>query len=130
MPDVTTTSCNETPCIMTNNIPSTMKAIKVNGNKAAVKSDVPLPKLRDTYVLCKVETIALNPTDWKHIKGKLAAPDGTAGCDFAGTVVEIGKGVTKDLKPGDRVAGTTNGSNASNKEDGWYVPTHCVEDKC
>ena len=44
--------------------PSTMKAIKtVEGHKAELQ-DVPLPKLRDDYVLVKVNAVALNPTDW------------------------------------------------------------------
>lgn len=42
--------------------PSTMNAIKmVEPQKAEVKQ-VPLPKLRDDYVLVKVEAVALNPT--------------------------------------------------------------------
>lgn len=41
-----------------------MKAIKtVDGHKAELQ-DVPVPKLRDDYVLVKVKAIALNPTDW------------------------------------------------------------------
>lgn len=72
-------------------LPSTMKAIAINGNKAKV-SEISLPKIRPTYLLAKVEAIALNPTDWKHINGKRAAENGLAGCDFAGTVVEVGSG--------------------------------------
>lgn len=72
-------------------LPSTMKAITINGNKAKV-SEISLPKIRPTYLLAKVEAIALNPTDWKHINGKRAAENGLAGCDFAGTVVEVGSG--------------------------------------
>lgn len=105
---------------MASNVPSQMKAITINGNKAKV-STRSLPKVRPTYVLCKVDSIALNPTDWKHINGKRAAPDGTSGCDFAGTVVEVGPQVTKSLKPGDRVAGTTHGSNESQPEDGCFA---------
>lgn len=41
-----------------------MKAIKiVEGNKAELQ-DVPVPALRDDYVLVKVNCVALNPTDW------------------------------------------------------------------
>ena len=29
--------------------------------------EVPLPKLRDDYVLVKVNCVALNPTDWYRI---------------------------------------------------------------
>lgn len=44
--------------------PSKMKAIRtVSPGKAEIQ-EVPLPKLRDTYVLVKVTYVALNPTDW------------------------------------------------------------------
>lgn len=98
-----------------------MKAITINGNKAKVSSNVPVPKLRPTYLLTKVDSIALNPTDWKHINGKRAAPNGRSGCDFSGTVVEVGSDVTKSLKPGDRVAGTAHGANYSQPEDGCFA---------
>lgn len=71
--------------------PSTVKAITINGNKAQV-AEIKLPKIRPTYLLAKVEAIALNPTDWKHINGKRAADNGLSGCDFSGTVVEVGSG--------------------------------------
>ena len=98
-----------------------MKAITVNGNKAKVSSDVPVPKIRPTYLLAKVDAIALNPTDWKHICFKIAAPNGISGCDFSGTVVEVGSEVTKSFKPGDRIAGTTHGANFSQPEDGCFA---------
>ena len=44
--------------------PSTMKALKVVSTGKAEIQEVPLPKLRDDYVLVKVHNIALNPTDW------------------------------------------------------------------
>ena len=43
---------------------SSMKAIKVVGHGKAEIQEVPLPKLRDDYVLVKVRAVALNPTDW------------------------------------------------------------------
>lgn len=43
---------------------SIMKAIKVTGRGTIEIQDVPLPKLRDDYVLCKVNRVAVNPTDW------------------------------------------------------------------
>lgn len=97
-----------------------MNAIVINGNKASI-SRISVPKTRPTYVLCKVDSVALNPTDWKHINGKRAAPNGLSGCDFAGTVVEVGSDVTKPLKAGDRVAGVCHGGNFSNPEDGCFA---------
>lgn len=49
---------------MANSVPTTMKAIVINGNQAKVSSNVPVPKIRPTYLLAKVDSIALNPTDW------------------------------------------------------------------
>jgi hypothetical protein len=43
---------------------SIMKAIKTIANHQAQIQDVPLPTLRDGYILVKVNAIALNPTDW------------------------------------------------------------------
>lgn len=106
---------------MSTSVPSTMKAITINGNTAKVSSNVPVPKMRPTYLLAKIECVALNPTDWKHISGKRAAPNGISGCDFAGTVVQVGQQVTKSFKPGDRVAGVAHGANYSQPEDGSFA---------
>lgn len=105
---------------MSKSLPSTMKAVVINGTKAKV-ADVPLPKIRPTYLLAKVDSVALNPTDWKHISSKRAGEGSISGCDFAGTVVEVGPEVTKSFKPGDRVAGTTHGANFSQPQDGCFA---------
>lgn len=99
--------------------PSSMKAIKVVEAGKAEIQDVAVPKLRDDYVLVKVEAVALNPTDWKHID-YLANPGATVGCDYAGVVEEVGSKVQKDFKKGDRIAGFTHGVNSANKEDGCF----------
>lgn len=46
---------------MSSQVPQKMKAITVNGNTAKV-SEIPVPKLRPTYILAKVDAVALNPT--------------------------------------------------------------------
>ena len=99
-----------------------MKAIIVTDKTATVKSR-PLPSLRPTYLLVKVNSIALNPTDWKHISRGLAAkPDGSiSGCDYAGTVVQVGDGVTKSFNVGDRVCGCAHGCNQSQPDDGVFA---------
>jgi hypothetical protein len=44
--------------------PETMQAIKiVSAGKAEVQT-VPVPKLRDHYILIKTSRVAINPTDW------------------------------------------------------------------
>lgn len=42
----------------------TMKAIKIVGAGKAEIQEVPLPRMRDDYVLVKVKAVALNPGDW------------------------------------------------------------------
>jgi len=44
-------------------LPKTMKAIKVVEPGKPEIQDVPLPKLRDDYILVKVKAVALNPYD-------------------------------------------------------------------
>jgi NADPH:quinone reductase-like Zn-dependent oxidoreductase len=59
----------------------------------------------------------------KHIHIAALSQQGrgcTVGCDYMGTVVEVGPKVTKDFKPGDRIAGFTHGVNAVEKEDGCF----------
>jgi len=98
-----------------------MKAIVSFGPKdARLVSDRPVPKLRDDYILVKNHSVALNPTDWKHIDF-LATEGALVGCDFAGTVEEVGKDVTKSVKKGDRIAGFTHGVNKVEKEDGSFA---------
>ncbi|KAK3653409.1 hypothetical protein LTR56_004613 [Elasticomyces elasticus] len=74
----------------------------------AVIRPIPLPKLRDNYVLIRTVAIALNPTDWTTLDAK--GDDGTiVGCDFAGIVEEVGSAVTKSFKKGDKVTGLAHG---------------------
>ncbi|EME42459.1 hypothetical protein DOTSEDRAFT_134111 [Dothistroma septosporum NZE10] len=96
-----------------------MKAIKiVDGHKAELQ-EVPVPALRDDYILCKVHCVALNPTDWKHID-KVGKPGSTVGVDMSGMVLEIGDKVTKEWQVGDRIATFVHGGNESQKEDGAF----------
>ncbi|KAK3669776.1 hypothetical protein LTR78_010349 [Recurvomyces mirabilis] len=86
-----------------------MKAITATRTKAHL-STLAIPTLtKPTDILVRVATIALNPTDWKHIAFSISQPNSIAGCDFAGTVVAIGSGVTKALEVGNRVAGAVHG---------------------
>lgn len=100
------------------------ESLQCTGPDQASLVDTELPKLRPDYLLVKVHAVALNPTDWKHIKG-IPTAGATIGCDFAGTVVSIGDEVTKSFKPGDRVAGFTHGVNAVQPEDGAFGE-YCV----
>ena len=78
------------------------------GTGQAVLEAIPIPKLRDDYILVRSVAIALNPTDWTTLDA--IGDDGTiVGCDYAGIVEEVGPGVKKDVKKGDRIAGFAHG---------------------
>ena len=89
---------------------TTRKAIQIQGaGEAKFVEDVPLPSLRDDFILVRTEYVALNPTDFMHIDQQ-ASPGAIVGCDYSGVVEEVGKAVTNNLKKGDRVAGFVHGS--------------------
>ncbi|RAK98093.1 zinc-binding alcohol dehydrogenase family protein [Aspergillus ibericus CBS 121593] len=97
------------------------KAIIVTSPKqGGLVTDRPIPTLRDDYLLIKVVSVALNPTDWKHI-AFLAPPGALVGCDYAGIVEEVGPAVKKSFKKGDRVCGFVHGANAVQHEDGTFA---------
>lgn len=97
---------------MANGVPDTMKAMIIESRGKAAIIDSPLPKLRDGLILVKTTAVAVNPSDWKHIDFMwVGNPTGTRpGLDYAGVILEIGPGVDKNLKVGDRVCGICNGS--------------------
>jgi NADPH:quinone reductase-like Zn-dependent oxidoreductase len=87
---------------------STQKAVvHVSKGVSELRTDVPLPKVQDNFIIVKTKAVALNPTDWKSIENS-PSKGAIAGCDYAGIVEEVGNGV-KDLKVGDRVAGFARG---------------------
>jgi NADPH:quinone reductase-like Zn-dependent oxidoreductase len=82
----------------------------------AILTSIPVPKLRDDYILVKTVAVALNPTDWQTLD-ETFKPETTRtlfGCDAADIVVEVGKNVTRDFKPGDRIAGVAHGGPSPN----------------
>jgi NADPH:quinone reductase-like Zn-dependent oxidoreductase len=91
---------------------SANKAIVVASPGNAEIREVPYPVLpQDDYLIVKVLAVAINPTDPGHIDmtGEHSCEGCYVGCDMSGIVVEVGPGVTKDFKKGDRVAGGCNG---------------------
>ncbi len=100
---------------------SQQKAIVIKSRgDARLVPDTPIPKLRDDYILVKNAAVAINPTDWQHVDGE-GKPGATVGCDYAGTVLEVGNNVTKKFAQGDRVCGFIHGSNGNNYEDGAFA---------
>jgi NADPH:quinone reductase-like Zn-dependent oxidoreductase len=106
-----------------------MKAIIWTGTRAEL-SNRPLPRLRPSYILVQVASVALNPTDVKAITDKRAARDGLLGSDFSGTVLKVGSQVTKPLKVGDRVFGFAHGANSDEAEDGAWAEVIAAKGDC
>ncbi|KAI9729631.1 MAG: hypothetical protein M1818_008478 [Claussenomyces sp. TS43310] len=89
----------------------------------ATLGSVPVPKLRDDYVLVRTVAVALNPNDWQTLDDPFrpGTTRSLLGSDAAGTVVEVGKAVTKSFKLGDRIAGMSHSGNDLNPEDGTFA---------
>jgi NADPH:quinone reductase-like Zn-dependent oxidoreductase len=86
-----------------------VKAIRQNvlgGPEVLEVVEVERPEPAPTEVLVRVRTAGVNPVDWKtRTNGAfLGSPPFTVGWDVAGTVEEVGRGVTR-FAPGDRVFG-------------------------
>ncbi|KAJ5634646.1 Protein TOXD [Penicillium herquei] len=100
---------------------TTQKAIVVTEpGKVSLVTDRPIPALRDDMILVKTVAVSVNPADWKSIEA-FAPPGALTGCDFSGTVEAVGHGVKKAWKKGDRVCGTSHGSNIVQQEDGTFA---------
>lgn len=89
-----------------------------------ILTEVPIPKLKDGYILLKTVALALNPTDWQTLDEtpRPGTKRSLLGCDAAGIVLEAGKGVNKDIKKGDRVAGFAHG--------GLFIYSSVYRDYC
>ena len=83
-------------------IPKTMRA-GVYREKGIVRvEEVPVPEVGDGEVLIKVAACGICGTDIKKIFHRYVEPPQILGHELAGTVVAVGRGVTK-WKPADRV---------------------------
>ncbi|CAK4001977.1 related to zinc-binding oxidoreductase [Lecanosticta acicola] len=102
-----------------------MKAIKVTAGRTAAVQPVPIPKLRDGYLLCRVRCVALNPADWKYLDF-IGVPGVTLGADCSeqsqgGVVEETGPGCGDHWKKGDRIAAFVHGGNVTQPDDGAFA---------
>ena len=87
-----------------------MRAFVIEGyKKDPTFIERPMPKISDNEVLVEVHAASINPLDTKIRKGELKLllqydMPLTLGNDFSGTIIEVGKGVTK-FNVGDEVYG-------------------------
>lgn len=98
-----------------------MRALVIAGKGVRLDHHRDIPWLRDDCILVKPLAVALNPTDWRHVKGGRARDGCIVGCDYAGVVEAVGCRVTKPWKPGDRVFGCGHGANLVNPDDGVFA---------
>ncbi|KAI0854684.1 GroES-like protein [Xylaria cubensis] len=99
---------------------TTKALVLVEKGKVAIE-EVPLPKLRDDYVLVKVNAVGINPTDWKHIDFGIANAGSRIGCDYAGIVEAVGSRVAKPFNKGDRISGVVHGGDQTQHENGAFA---------
>jgi L-iditol 2-dehydrogenase len=83
-------------------LPKTMRAGVFREKGIVCVEEVPVPEVRDHEVLIKVAACGICGTDIKKIFQRYVEPPQILGHELAGTVVAVGRGVTK-FKPGDRV---------------------------
>ncbi|KAH8657340.1 chaperonin 10-like protein [Ilyonectria robusta] len=98
-----------------------MRAVIIDGKHARLEHNRQVPQLRDDHVLVKPITVALNPTDWRHVRYGRAKDGCILGCDYAGIVESVGSAVTKPWQPGDRIFGCGHGANLVNPDDGVFA---------
>jgi L-iditol 2-dehydrogenase len=82
--------------------PRLMHAGVYRGDGRVVVEQVPIPEIGPGEVLFRVAACGICGTDIKKIQHGFVKPPQILGHELAGTVVEVGSGVTK-FKPGDRV---------------------------
>ncbi|KAF5541301.1 zinc-binding oxidoreductase [Fusarium mexicanum] len=99
----------------------TMKAVVIDGDQARLDRARNMPKQLDDMLLVRPVSVALNPTDWRHIRGRRAKDGCIVGCDYAGIVESVGSAVTKKWKPGDRISGVAHGANLVSPDDGAFA---------
>lgn len=103
-------------------LPTTMKAVVIEGDKPVVKDNVPLPELEDGFMLIKPKAVAGNPTDWKHVAMKIGPQGSILGCDIAGEVVKLGPKVdTNKFHVGDYVYGFVHGASVRFPTNGAFA---------
>jgi L-iditol 2-dehydrogenase len=81
-----------------------MRAGVYRGEGRVVVEQVPIPEIGEGELLFRVAVCGICGTDIKKIQYGFIAPPQILGHELAGTVVKVGRGVTK-FKPGDRVVG-------------------------
>ncbi|KAF5595328.1 toxD [Fusarium pseudocircinatum] len=101
---------------------TTKALVNIRPGHAEVQ-DIPVPELEPGYIRVRPTAWAINPDDAYHLglEGEDSCPGTVIGTDYAGVVVEVGPGVERDFKVGDRIAGGVVGQNILRKHDGAFA---------
>ncbi|SCV30554.1 related to C.carbonum toxD gene [Fusarium fujikuroi] len=101
---------------------TTKALVNIRPGHAEVQ-DIPVPALEPGYIRVKPTAWAINPDDAYHLglEGDESCAGAVVGTDYAGVVVEVGPGVERDFKVGDRIAGGVVGQNILRKHDGAFA---------
>jgi len=111
-------------------LPTTMKAVVIEGKTAVVKSGVPLPNLPNGSMMIKPMAVGGNPTDWKHIEYGLGPQGAIEGCDVAGEIVQLTPDVdTNKFHLGDFVYGFVHGASVRAPDNGAYAEYVALDSK-
>jgi NADPH:quinone reductase-like Zn-dependent oxidoreductase len=89
----------------------TVKALvqrNIQGKPAFAIEQVPKPQPEPHQLLVKISHVAQNPTDVQSFDRNAAGDGSVFGCDFVGTVEELGASATR-AKKGDVIAGLIRG---------------------
>jgi NADPH:quinone reductase-like Zn-dependent oxidoreductase len=80
--------------------------VNISPRKAEIRN-VPRPELPVDRILVRPTAWAINLDDVYRLglDGEESSAGTIVGLDYAGVVVEVGSDVTKEFKPGDRIAG-------------------------
>ncbi|KAJ6151416.1 Enoyl reductase [Penicillium chermesinum] len=103
-------------------IPATQTAIvQHEGGVLKATPGLPVQTVGPSDILVQVKVVGLNPCDFK-MPLRFPTPDLWDGCDYAGTVVQVGDEVAKAgrFNVGDRVTGGVQGSNRADPTTGAY----------
>jgi NADPH:quinone reductase-like Zn-dependent oxidoreductase len=77
----------------------------------SVVDDVPKPVIKAGEILVQIKAAAINPIDWKLVRGDLPGltlpPGSPLGCDVAGVVETIGPECETSLSVGDEIYANT-----------------------
>jgi len=98
------------------------------GGPAIVVHDRARPSLRTNgYMIVRPVAVALNPADVAVLDFHMVQAGNLLGCDYAGVVEEVGPGVLRDFKKGDRVCGPARPGGPLEPENGTFAEVICVK---